>query len=65
MAAKLKSFGIAESRDEFVRGGYAATHKFIPPISNPNLLKIELRRNSPRKPFRVESSLHVLSIYAR
>jgi hypothetical protein len=27
--------GIAQSKDGFVRGGVAATHKFIPPISNP------------------------------
>jgi hypothetical protein len=28
---------IADWRYEFVRGGGAATHKFIPPISNPDL----------------------------
>jgi hypothetical protein len=26
--------GVADWRDEFVRGGYAATHKFIPGLSN-------------------------------
>jgi hypothetical protein len=27
-------FGVADWRDEFVRGGYAATHKFILGLSN-------------------------------
>jgi hypothetical protein len=28
------NLGVADWRDEFVRGGYAATHKFIPGLSN-------------------------------
>jgi hypothetical protein len=31
------NYGIAYSRYEFLRGGSAATQKFIPPISNPQI----------------------------
>jgi hypothetical protein len=37
-AKPVPSFGAADWRDEFVRGGYAATHKFILGLSNARIL---------------------------
>jgi hypothetical protein len=35
-----KLSGVADWWDEFVRGGYATTHKFIPGLSNANYLNV-------------------------
>jgi hypothetical protein len=42
--------GVADWRDEFVRGGYAATHKFIPGLSNACLSMIRSYLKCLQKP---------------
>jgi hypothetical protein len=37
--SQLKNQGVADWQDEFVRGGVAATHRFIPGLSNAKIKK--------------------------